>query len=65
MESYSKLIQRLLGNGSPKEQYENLEKIIELLENIAYPKRGSNEEMWDTEDIAAMSSLILEKLKPK
>jgi hypothetical protein len=65
MESYSKLIQRALGNGTPKEQYENLEKIIEFLENIAFPKRGSSAETWDIEDASREAEKLLNDLKPK
>lgn len=65
MESYSKLIQRALGNGTPKEQYENLEKIVEFLEAIAFPKRGTEQENWRIEDAAKKSLFILEDLKPK
>jgi hypothetical protein len=65
MESYSKLIQRALGNGSPKEQYENIEKIIEFLEALAFPKRGSSSEFWDIEDVSREAHQLLDDLKQK
>lgn len=65
MVSYSKLIQIALGNGTPKEQYENLEKVIQFLENIAFPRRGSSEELWDIEEAARKAHQLIDELKQK
>lgn len=65
MVSYSKLIQIALGNGTPKEQYENLEKVIQFLENIAFPRRGSSEELWDIEDASREAHQLIDELKQK
>ena len=65
MESYSKLMQRALGNGTPKEQYENLEKVIEFLQNLAFPKPESVEEFWDIEDASREAHQLIDELKQK
>ena len=65
MESYPKLIQSALGNGTPKEQYENLEKVIQFLENLAFPKSGTREELWDIEDASREAHQLLDELKQK
>lgn len=65
MENYSILIQRALGNGTPKEQYENLEKVIEFLENLAFPKRGTSAETWDIEDASREAHQLIDELKQK
>lgn len=65
MESYSELIQRALGNGTPKEQYENLKKIIEFLEALAFPKFNSTGQFLQIEDAAKKALFILEDLKQK
>ena len=65
MESYSKLIQKTLGDGTPKEQYENLEKVIQFLQEIAFPKRGSSAELWDIEDASREAHQLIDELKQK
>ena len=65
MESYQILIQRALGGGMPKEQYENLEKVIQFLENLAFPKPESSEELWYIEYASREAHQLLDELKQK
>ncbi len=51
---YNQLIDELLIGDTPKEKYENLELMIHLLRAIAYPKRGTEEEMMTIQDAATM-----------
>lgn len=51
---YSQLIDELLIGETPKEKYENLKFMIDLLRTIAYPKRGTYEERVTVFDIATM-----------
>ncbi len=41
---YQTLIDNLLVGETPKEKYDNLVAMFEILKNIAYPKRGSKYE---------------------
>lgn len=52
MESYLTTIEEKLGGKTPKESFEKLEKIYDLLNAIAYPRRGTHEEILTIHDVA-------------
>lgn len=56
-------MRRVLGNGTPKEQYENLEKIIQFLQNLAFPEEGSVEWFWDEEDKSRIAHQLIDELR--
>ena len=49
---YTTLIDELLIGESPKEKYDNLVWMYSVLERIAYPKRGSIDEISRIDDYA-------------
>lgn len=49
---YQVLIDELLIGETPKEKYENLLAMKEILKNIAYPQRGSKYEFMDVHGFA-------------
>ena len=64
MQNYETLIMESLGEGTPREKHERLMKIIELLQAIAYPRRGTWEEYMGIATAAHHSMRILDELKP-
>ena len=60
MESYLVTIEQKLGGRTPKESYDILCGIMDLLENIAYPRRGSEEEKWTIQDVANKAQKIID-----
>lgn len=46
MQPYDKLIMQQLKGETPKEKYDYLLKIQDLLHRTAFPQRGSKEEQW-------------------
>jgi hypothetical protein len=63
MQSYEGLIMESLGEGTPREKYERLKKMIEFLEALAYPRRGTWEEDMAIQTAANHSAKILDELK--
>ena len=49
---YSVLIDRLIPGNTPMEKFENLKFIVDLLNKIAYPKRGTSDETMTIDDVA-------------
>ena len=64
MQNYEELIMELLGEGTTKEKYERLKRMIEFLEALAYPRRGTWDEYMTIETAAEHSVKILNELKP-
>ena len=52
MQNYDRLIMDRLRGDTPRKKYEYLVSIQQLLRSIAYPRRGTDEESWDIEDVA-------------
>jgi|AZIF01.1.fsa_nt_gi hypothetical protein len=52
MESYNVLIDEMLIGDTPREKYNNLSFMINILQQIAYPKRGTDEESKTIYDFA-------------
>lgn len=63
MQNYEELIMESLGKGTPREKYDKLLKIIEFLEALAYPRRGTWEEYMSIQTAANHSVKILNELK--
>jgi len=51
MQPYDKLIMDALKGETPKEKYEYLRDMQQLLQKIAFPRRGTEEEDWGVMDI--------------
>lgn len=47
MTPYDKLIMDALKGETPKQKYEYLRDMQQLLHSVAYPGRGTEEERWD------------------
>jgi len=52
MRPYNTIIQEMIPGETSKEKYENLKMIGVLLQKIAYPRRGTNEEQLSLLDFA-------------
>jgi len=52
MTRYEDLIMNMLPGDFPKEKYEKLLEIKTTLRQIAFPRRGLQEELWTAEEIA-------------
>ena len=63
MQSFDKLIWDQLDGETPKEKYDKLVKLQKTMRQIAYPRRGMDEELWTIEIIAekAQETIILNK----
>ena len=51
MQNYDKFIMEALTGETPKEKYEYLRDMQQLLSRIAFPGRGLPEERWEVMDI--------------
>ena len=51
MQNYNNLIDENLKGNTPKEKYEYLIDILNLLQQVAYPRRNTPEESWLIMDI--------------
>jgi len=60
MRCYKDIIMELLIGDTPKQKHDNLVKINKILSEIAYPRRGTNEETKDIQDFA--NQIIQHKL---
>jgi len=52
MQSFDNLIWGQLDGETPKEKYDKLVKLQRTMRQIAYPRRGTEEELWTIEIIA-------------
>ena len=59
MESYQKLTLEMIPGQTPREKYESLEKMVALLNALAYPRRGTEEETMTIEQAAGKAEEIL------
>lgn len=53
----------LIPGETPAQKYANTQRVYRLLEKIAFPRRGSDEEKWDIGTVADM--IIENKLIPR
>ena len=60
MESYLVAIDRKLNGDTPRKKYEWLCKAHTLLENVAYPARGTEQENWTIHDVAKQAQELIE-----
>jgi hypothetical protein len=60
MDSYQKLTIEMLPGDTPREKYESMRKIAKLLNDLAFPSRGSEAESADVEHFAKIAESILE-----
>jgi hypothetical protein len=51
MQPYDKLIMEALKGETPKEKYEYLRDMQQLLHKVAFPGRGLPEERWEVMDV--------------
>lgn len=63
MESYQKLTLELIPGNTPREKYENMKRIAELINDLAFPKRG--EERYLIEFVELACEIIEEPIKIK
>lgn len=59
MENYEDLILEKIKGESPKEKYETLTAINELLSAIAFPRRGTEEENLDIFKVSEIAATLL------
>lgn len=59
MRPYEQIILEALDGDTPKEKYDNLIKMQKLLQKIAFPRRGMDEEFWTLEIIAEKAAKII------
>jgi hypothetical protein len=59
MESYQKLTLEMIPGETPREKYLRMEKIIALLSVLAYPRRGTDEELITIQEAANTAAEIL------
>lgn len=60
MRPYETIIMEQLQGGTPKEKFENLTAMQNLLQKIAFPRRGSLEEKWTIDYIAESAALLID-----
>ena len=60
MESYLVAIDRKLNGDTPREKYDWLCRAYALLENVAYPARGTEQENWTIHDVAEKAKKLIE-----
>ena len=60
MQSYDNLIMLKLQGDTPKKKYEFLTGMQKLLQQIAYPRRGTEEEQWNIQDVADKAQYLVE-----
>ena len=51
MRRYEDAIMEMIQGDSPKDKHDELVKIYKTLQQIAYPRRGTEEESWGVEAI--------------
>lgn len=63
MQSYENLIYEKLQGDTPKEKYDFLEKALNLLQVITYPRRGTKESELTIQNVADMGQkfIVLDK----
>ena len=49
--TYEHIIMQMIPGDTPREKREHMEKVKEFLEDLCYPKRGSDAEAWTISDI--------------
>jgi hypothetical protein len=59
MRPYERIIIERLDGDTPKEKYDNLIKMQQLLQRIAFPRRGLDEEKWTVEIMAEKAAEII------
>lgn len=55
MEPYERLIMRSIPGDTPMEKYEHFARAYRLLQQIGWPRRGTDEEGWGVDDIASQA----------
>lgn len=63
MTNYNNDTLDLIPGETPRQKYETLVKIMDLLDKVAYPRRGNEEEDWDIYKVAGL--IINENLVAK
>ena len=61
MQPYEKLIYEGLKGETPKEKYENLISMQLLLQQIAFPKRGTEQEHWNIYDVCGKAAQLIDQ----
>lgn len=63
MRPYEQIILEILDGDTPKEKHDNLVKMQKLLQKIAFPRRGMDEEFWTLEIIGekAAETILMHK----
>ena len=60
MGPYETAIMRSIPGNTPKEKYEHFANAYQLLQQIGWPRRGTEEESWDIDQIASRAREIVD-----
>jgi len=63
MRRYEDVIMEMLPGDSPRDKYNELIKIYKTMRQIAYPRRGSEEEFWGIETIGKVLAQHVKEIK--
>lgn len=57
---YERLILERIEGDTPRKQFERLKGMQILLQQVAYPRRGTKEEQWKIQDVADRAQKLVE-----